>query len=175
MARVYVSIGSNVGRRENIRSAIASLRGQFGELMLSPVYESAAIGFPGDHFYNLVVGLSTDLDPHALRTRLAAIESQHGRTPDTPRYAPRPLDLDILLYDDLVIRDNGLHLPRKDITRYAFVLRPLADIAGEVMHPLEGRRIRELWAEFDKSGQALAPVPYENLLGPSASASEPRA
>ncbi|MGH8532970.1 MAG: 2-amino-4-hydroxy-6-hydroxymethyldihydropteridine diphosphokinase, partial [Gammaproteobacteria bacterium] len=78
MARVYVSIGSNVQRRDNIRSAIASLRSQFGELMLSPVYESAAIGFRGDHFYNLVVGLSTDLDPYALRTRLATIESQHG-------------------------------------------------------------------------------------------------
>jgi 2-amino-4-hydroxy-6-hydroxymethyldihydropteridine diphosphokinase len=168
-------MGSNVERRVNIRSAIASLRGQFGELILSPVYESAAIGFPGDHFYNLVVGLRTDLDPHGLRTRLAAIESQHGRTPDTPRYAPRPLDLDILLYDDLVIRDNGLDLPRKDITRYAFVLRPLADIAGEVMHPLEGRRIRELWAEFDKSEQALAPVPHADLLGPSASEPEPRA
>ncbi|MDQ3776410.1 MAG: 2-amino-4-hydroxy-6-hydroxymethyldihydropteridine diphosphokinase [Pseudomonadota bacterium] len=159
MPRVYLGIGSNVAREANIAGALESLRECFAPLTVSPVYESKAVGFDGPSFHNLVAGFDTDLDLLALHGELSEVEHRHGRRPETPRYAPRPLDLDILLYGNRVFRTNGIEVPRRDILEYAFVLRPLADIAPDLRHPANGRRIADLWQAFDQTAQPLWPIP----------------
>lgn len=155
MAQVYVSIGSNIDRERHIRAAVAELRARFGELRLSSVYESEAVGFDGDNFLNMAVAFDTDLDVQAVAQVLRAIEDTHGRVRSGPRFSSRTLDLDLLLYDDLVSRSDGLDVPRAEITRNAFVLQPLAEIAPEVRHPVLGNTYDELWKAFDKSSQCL--------------------
>ncbi|HXH03695.1 MAG TPA: 2-amino-4-hydroxy-6-hydroxymethyldihydropteridine diphosphokinase [Candidatus Competibacteraceae bacterium] len=161
MARVYISIGSNVEPARNVRSCLQALAELFGTLTVSPVYRNKAVGFEGDDFLNLVVGADTELGVRPLTARLREVEVAHGRRRDAPKFSPRTLDLDLLLYDDLVLEAGGLQLPRDEITRYAFVLKPLADIAGQERHPIFGRSYAELWAEFDQSAQPLTPVTLE--------------
>ncbi|NIP73669.1 MAG: 2-amino-4-hydroxy-6-hydroxymethyldihydropteridine diphosphokinase [Gammaproteobacteria bacterium] len=158
MARVYVSVGSNIDRARNVRACLAALRERFGELIVSTIYETGAVGFDGDDFYNLVVGFDTGQDVHAVARILRAIEDRQKRERGAGRFTPRTLDLDLLLYDDLVLHGDGLQLPRGEVTRYAFVLRPLAEVAGDRVHPTRGRTIGELWQAFDASGERLEPV-----------------
>jgi 2-amino-4-hydroxy-6-hydroxymethyldihydropteridine diphosphokinase len=159
MARVYVGMGSNIDPEAHVRQGLQILREVFGEIVVSPVYESAAVGFVGDRFYNLVVGFDTRLDPRALEQQLHEIEYRCGRQRGTPRFSSRALDLDLLLYDDLVVDEEDVKIPRGDILEYAFVLRPLADIAGELEHPVAGQRIAELWQDFgNKDSQELRRV-----------------
>lgn len=160
MTEVFVGVGSNVGRERHIRRGLSALRQSFGELRVSPVYESAAVGFRGSPFYNLVVSFDSKLPPIELVSTLHRIEQACGRRPDAPKFAPRPLDLDLLLYGDLVIDAGRLRLPRPDILQYGFALRPLADLAPELRHPVLGRRYAELWAEFDGEGRDLRVVSF---------------
>jgi 2-amino-4-hydroxy-6-hydroxymethyldihydropteridine diphosphokinase len=149
VVRVYLSIGSNVEPTHNVRSAVAALRSDFGQLILSPVYRNPAVGFSGDDFLNLVVGLDTELTPLDLAERLRALEDAHGRLRQGPKFASRTLDIDILTYGDAVLRLGRLVIPRDEILRYAFVLRPLADVAGDEVHPETGQRYRALWRECE--------------------------
>jgi 2-amino-4-hydroxy-6-hydroxymethyldihydropteridine diphosphokinase len=157
-ARAYVSVGSNIDKESNIRSAVAALRAKFGQLVISSVYESAAIGFAGRSFHNLVIGFDTDYVPVEVVQILRRIEHQHGRTRHEKRFASRTLDLDLLLYGDLILDEGGLQLPRDEITRYAFVLRPLAEVAGDLLHPQLGVPIQDLWNTLRFNGQRLQPV-----------------
>ncbi len=159
MARVYISVGSNIDPAPNIRSAVAELRRAYPELQLSPVYESEAVGFEGANFYNFVAAFDSDEPVEAVAARLRRIEDDHARDRSGPRFSSRTIDLDLLLYDDLV--DPRLNLPRDEITRNAFVLRPLADIAPALRHPVLGERFDTLWQRFDKSRQALWPIDFE--------------
>jgi 2-amino-4-hydroxy-6-hydroxymethyldihydropteridine diphosphokinase len=161
MVSVYVGVGSNVERETNIRSGVEALHATFGKLVISPVYESPPVGFEGAPFYNLVVGFETDLDPLAVKKRLTAIEHRNGRERTGERFIERVLDLDLLLYGDLVTQGGELELPREDIECYAFVLKPLSDIAGDLRHPVSGRRIAEMWAAFDQAGQPLQRVHFD--------------
>lgn len=149
MPRAYVGVGSNLERERNLRSAIAELRGAFGPLSLSGVYESPAAGFDGPPFYNLVVGLDTQLDPRALNARLKDIEAVHGRAPEHRGFRSRTVDLDLLLYDDLALAEGALRLPAEDILRYAFVCVPLAELCPDYVHPSQGRPLAELCARLD--------------------------
>jgi 2-amino-4-hydroxy-6-hydroxymethyldihydropteridine diphosphokinase len=160
MPRVFVGIGSNIDREASVRAGVAELGVCFGELRLSPVYENPAVGFEGDSFYNLVASFETDLPPAAVDGILHEIEQAAGRNRIRGSFAPRTLDLDLLLYGDLVIRQGTLRIPRDDIERYAFVLRPLADIAAGMRHPVSGRTFGEMWAAF-RGGDELRRVELE--------------
>jgi 2-amino-4-hydroxy-6-hydroxymethyldihydropteridine diphosphokinase len=159
MAQVYVSIGSNIERERNIESALQALAAAYGELRQSSVYESAAVGFDSAPFYNLVVAFQTEASPQSVQETLHRIENDQGRS-RTAALAARTLDLDLLLYDDLVIQAGKLLLPRSDIDRYAFVLGPLAEIAGEQRHPVTGIRYADMWSAFDTAGQELQRVDW---------------
>ena len=159
MAQVYVSIGSNIDRRNNIAAALRMLVAEYGELEQSSVYESDAVGFDSAGFYNLVVGFRTCDTAHAVQEKLHIIEERCGRR-RTAELAARTLDLDLLLYDDLVINEGKLVLPRADIIRYAFVLGPLAEIAGNLRHPVSGERYADMWSAFDLAQQPLQRVAW---------------
>lgn len=158
VADVYVGVGSNVDREVNIRRAIEDLREEFGHLRISTIYDTEPVGFEGEPFLNLVVGLQTELPPEEVVRRLHAIEYRRGRRRESPRFTARTVDLDLLLYGDLVRHDTEVDVPREDVTRYAFALRPLAELAGDLRHPALGRRLAELWQAFDKSGLGMRPV-----------------
>jgi len=159
MAHVYVSIGSNIDRERNIAAALRELSAAYRELEQSSVYESDAVGFDSAPFYNLVVGFSTDESPRVIQDSLHAIENRHGRMRTTDLSA-RTLDLDLLLYDDLVLSAGKLVLPRGDIERYAFVLAPLAEIAGTSHHPVTGISYADMWAAFDDGREVLTRVDW---------------
>lgn len=158
MARVYIGIGSNLDRERSIRSAVATLAAAFGPLTVSPVYRSRPVGFEAEDFFNLVVGFDTREKVHRLAGRLREIEQAHGRRRDGHRSRSHTLDLDLLLYGDLIIEEGKLKLPRADITRYGFVLRPLADIAPHEHHPVLAIPFAQLWQTFDQNQEELHPI-----------------
>ncbi len=164
MARIFVGVGSNMDRERNIRAGLRALSSAFGALTVSTIYESEAVGFAGDNFFNLVVAFDSAQSPEQVAAALSAIEYQFGRDRGGGRFAPRTLDLDLLLYNDLVRHDREIHVPREDVTKYAFVLRPLVEIAGDLRHPVSGERFAEMWARFDQSSQTLWPAPLEFQL-----------
>ncbi|GAB6039972.1 2-amino-4-hydroxy-6-hydroxymethyldihydropteridine diphosphokinase [Endothiovibrio diazotrophicus] len=158
MARVFVSVGSNIDREHNIRSALDAMEAAFGELELSTVYETVAVGFEGDNFFNLVVAFDTGLALEQVTTALREIEQAHRRERGSKRFAPRTLDLDLLLFDDVVADEP--ELPRGEIVKYAFVLKPLAELAPTLRHPTLGTPYAELWQRFDPGEQRLWPVDF---------------
>lgn len=135
MAQVYISVGSNIDAKTNIRKVLDALRAEFGELECSSTYESKAVGFDGDNFLNLVVALKTSLDIAVLNECLHKIEDDLGRDRATGSFSPRSMDLDLLLYDEEIYAQNGIHIPRDDIIKYLFVLWPLAELVPMALHP----------------------------------------
>ena len=163
MPRVWVSVGSNIQPELNVQAAIALANQAFGELILSPVYKTPAVGFEGEDFLNLVFGFDTEMPVGEVRTLLRRIEDQQGRVRDGLKFVPRTLDLDLLTYGDLV--SEALDIPRKEITRYAFVLKPLALVAGDEIHPPSGKSYARLWREFDQGDDMLEEVPLPVTAG----------
>lgn len=161
MAEVFLSLGSNIDRERHIRAGLDALAQLFGELQVSRVFESEAVGFDGDDFYNLVVGMHTDLPVGQLALRLRQIEDANGRLRAGPKFSARTLDIDILTYDDLTGTVDGVKLPRGEIEKNAFVLQPLAELAPDHLHPTVQRTFRQMWAAYDKSKQKLWPVAFE--------------
>lgn len=161
MAEVFISVGSNVDPEFHAREAVRLLREKFGKLVISPVYETEAVGFDGDDFLNFVVKFSTDHDVKSLDAVLDDIEESCGRDQDSPRFAPRTLDLDLLLFDDVVMNSGDIRLPRREILKYAFVLAPLADIASGVRHPETGKTFADHWRQFDAGDQRCKRVALE--------------
>jgi 2-amino-4-hydroxy-6-hydroxymethyldihydropteridine diphosphokinase len=163
MARAYVSIGSNIEPAANVLAALRLLAEAFGPLRCSSVYRTPAVGFEGEDFLNLVVGLDTDEPPRALAARLRAFEDACGRQRGGARFSARTLDLDVLTWDDTVLEDGKFVLPRPEITEQAFVLGPLAEIAGGERHPVLQRSYAELWADMRRTAPALERVALPGL------------
>jgi 2-amino-4-hydroxy-6-hydroxymethyldihydropteridine diphosphokinase len=158
VTRVFLGLGSNVRPAHFLRLGIAELRDLLGELRLSPVYEGAAMGFDGEPFWNLVAEARTSLAVGELQQALRRIEYAHGRPQQASRNSPRTLDIDILTHGDTVGVVEGVELPRGEITRHAFVLRPLAELAPDAVHPASGTSYLELWQRFDQASQPLHQV-----------------
>ncbi|MGB5536299.1 MAG: 2-amino-4-hydroxy-6-hydroxymethyldihydropteridine diphosphokinase [Thiogranum sp.] len=158
MARVYVSVGTNIDRERNVASGLAALAREYDGLQQSRLFETQAVGFSGDLFYNLVVAFETGQSPQQVSAVLTRIEDAHGRDRRGGKFSNRSLDLDLLLYDDLVVDEPGLVLPRPEILDYAFVLRPLAEIAGDRKHPVTGVSFAAMWDQFDASSQPMWPL-----------------
>jgi 2-amino-4-hydroxy-6-hydroxymethyldihydropteridine diphosphokinase len=158
MADVYVAAGSNVEPEQNLGRALDELEQAFGAIAISPAYRNPAVGFAGADFINLVVAFHTADTPPQVKQTLERIEASCGRPRAAPKWAPRSMDLDILMYDQLVSDEPGLILPRPDLLRRAFMLKPLADIAPALRHPIRDRTIGELWAEFPGADHALVAV-----------------
>jgi 2-amino-4-hydroxy-6-hydroxymethyldihydropteridine diphosphokinase len=161
MALVYLSLGSNIDREHHISAALDALADCFGSLEISTVYESVAVGFEGDSFYNLVVGINSDLPVGEITKVLKHIEDRNGRDRSAPKFGPRSLDIDILTVDDLVGEIDGIKLPRSEVLKNAFVLQPLAELACDMTHPLTQKSIGQHWQEFDKTSQDLWPVKFD--------------
>jgi 2-amino-4-hydroxy-6-hydroxymethyldihydropteridine diphosphokinase len=147
MARVYVALGGNIDPAARLPQAARLLRARFPGLECSSAWRNAAEGFAGDDFYNAVATFETPLGVGELRAVLHAIEEQCGRLRDDAKWAPRAMDIDLLLHGDYVGASAAGELPRPDLLRRAYMLGPLAELAPGLRHPVAQRTIGELWAE----------------------------
>ncbi|MEI4548572.1 2-amino-4-hydroxy-6-hydroxymethyldihydropteridine diphosphokinase [Pseudoalteromonas spongiae] len=154
MAQIFISIGSNINKEHYIKAALAILPQHFENVIYSSVFESESVGFEGNNFYNLVAAATTNLPLEEVCARLKQIERDHGRTPADKKFSPRTLDLDLLFFDEMIC-DTPAQLPRDEITKNAFVLWPLAEIASDFIHPTVNLSIGELWQNYNKNKQKL--------------------
>ncbi len=158
MATVFLGLGSNESPQENLKLAVRELASRYGELALSNVYQSAAVGFSGADFLNLVVRLESEDSPLSICDEVELIHNLAGRDRSRNKWESRPLDIDLLLYNDLILDDRPVRVPRDDVLQYSFVLRPMAELAPQHRHPVSGKTMLEHWQEFDASGHPLEEI-----------------
>ena len=156
MATVYVGLGSNIEPEANLHLGIAELRRRYGNVDVSAVFRSRAVGFEGDDFLNLVARFESESEPAEICEAITAIHNLTGRERHGGKWESRPLDIDLLLYNDRVMDEP--RVPREDVLEYSFVLRPLAELAPDLVHPVTGRTMLEHWQEFDASRHPLEVV-----------------
>ncbi len=158
MPQIYISLGSNVNREYHVKQGLISLAKAFdmpfAKLQLSSLFECEAVGFDGPIFYNMVIGIECSFSLEQVATMLRDIEFNHGRDHNATKFSPRTLDLDLLLYDN-VVTDNPAQLPRNEITKNAFVLWPLSQLAPNLQHPVIHITYQTLWQNFNKNSQKL--------------------
>jgi 2-amino-4-hydroxy-6-hydroxymethyldihydropteridine diphosphokinase len=147
MALIYISVGSNIERERHISAAYLELSALFGQIYCSAVYESEAVGFDGDAFYNLVVRAHTELSVADCVAAFKAIEQKYGRIANSPKLEGKKLDLDLLTYDQLICAEPVV-LPREEISKNAFVLLPLSELAPQTVHPLTGFTYQQMWQHY---------------------------
>jgi len=158
MNTAYLGLGSNVNAHDHIAAGIAALRDTFSNVHLSPVYQSAAVGFDGDDFLNLVASIETSLEPIELKHYLNDLEDRYGRKRNVAKFSDRTLDIDILLYNDLYIISPVLQIPRPEIMSFSHVLKPLADLAPNLRHPVCRKTIAEIWQAYPGDRNALREI-----------------
>jgi 2-amino-4-hydroxy-6-hydroxymethyldihydropteridine diphosphokinase len=155
----YISVGSNLGDKlENCRSGIAALirSGNTRLVDQSPIYRTEPVDYlDQDWFVNCVAKIETDLDPLSLLDILKSIERAAGRVKDTVRFGPRILDLDIILFDDLVLNEPQLTIPHPRMHKRRFVLKPICDIDPDIKHPVFHRTMKSLLEDLDEKGQKM--------------------
>ena len=155
MAIVFAGLGSNIDPEDNLHLGVRELRARYGDLQLSAVYRSKSVGFDGDDFLNLVASFETEASPESICEEIECIHELAGRDRDDGKWSARSLDIDLLLYDDLVLDDKPVRIPRNDVLEYSFVLRPLAELAPDLRHPVTGKTMHEHWQEFDAASHPL--------------------
>ena len=159
--QVYIGVGSNIDKLKNINDCLINLKTHFGEIKISPTYQSKAVGIDGDDFYNLVVRFETNLSIEVLEFKLREIEYHFGRERNQPPHSSRTLDIDLLLFGNFVSEKHNV--PRDDIASYSFVLKPLCDIEPDLIHPIIGETMSVLWSKFDISTQPIQCVENDIL------------
>jgi 2-amino-4-hydroxy-6-hydroxymethyldihydropteridine diphosphokinase len=158
MPEVYVAAGSNVEPYKHLARAARELAGTYSGARFSSWYRNRAVGFEGEDFINFVAGFSTEQPLDAVIGRLQVIEGLCGRARTAPRWAPRSMDLDILLYGAQVLDTPAVRLPRPDLLKRAYMLGPLAELAPQLMHPTAKTSIGTLWRQFDQAAHPLIRV-----------------
>lgn len=152
--RTYLSLGSNIEPGLHLPQALAALRQRFGAVQCSPIYRNPAVGYAGPDFLNLAAAIDCPLSPNALSAWLRALEQQHGRDRSLPRFADRPLDVDVVLFGERRFKVNGgLALPRPELDQ-AFVLKPLSDLAPTWVPPGATDTLASLWRQHPEAGLA---------------------
>ena len=146
--KIYLGLGSNQDRKQNLANAIKGLKRHFKDIVISPVYETRAVGFKGKNFYNLVAGFTSAISLESLGRIIKDIETHNGRIRTVQKYSDRSIDIDILLFGDAVLYEDGIDIPRREISKYSFALKPLADIAPNLIHPYSKKTMSALWNEF---------------------------
>lgn len=156
--QVWLSLGSNISRRKSILSALSALEENFSNLTISPIYETTAVGFEGANFYNLVVGFKSDKPLSEIAKICRDIEEDNGRVRQSNKFSARTLDIDILTWGDTHGVIDNTELPRDEILKYAFVLKPLADVAPNEKHPERNQTYLDLWENFSDKPQDIKKV-----------------
>ena len=159
--KVTLSLGSNIERYKHINAALGALESEFGEVISSPIYESDAVGFDGSAFLNSIAIIQTHKSLTDVILILKAIEDLHGRDRSGPKFSPRTLDIDVVTYGDWHGMHEGIELPRVELFKNAFVLRPMADLLPTQNVPGHSLTYGQLWQNFDQSKQSLAPVEFK--------------
>ena len=149
MSKVFVSIGTNINKEYNLRSCLNVLQQIFRNVIKSSVYQSATVGFEGEDFYNMVVSFETTLTPSNINQVFFEVEKKHGRKRGENQFVSRELDLDHLLYDDLIIDEDGVYLPHRDLSKHSYILKPIVEIASDLVHPKIGKNVSELLQNLD--------------------------
>ena len=144
MATIWFSVGSNVNKEKNVRFAIKQLRKRFGELILSDVYQTKAVGFIGNDFYNLVGCFKSDLSIAQIRGIFDQLEQNTGRIKTGQQFEDRTLDIDILLYDQIQYQDDRISIPHPDVLECDFVLLPLSELNPDFTHPETGKTLKQI-------------------------------
>jgi 2-amino-4-hydroxy-6-hydroxymethyldihydropteridine diphosphokinase len=161
MKLVTVSLGSNIEPDRHLRYCLDALADTFGSLHISRVFESEPVGFIDNrNFYNLVVAFYSEWPPGELQAWSKQLEIAHGRLPDTSKFSPRALDIDLLTVGNLCGIIDGVTLPRGEITHNAFVLQPLAELLPAKRHPLYDTSYAALWKAFELGNQRLWAVNF---------------
>jgi 2-amino-4-hydroxy-6-hydroxymethyldihydropteridine diphosphokinase len=158
VTQVLVAAGSNIEPVANLRRALDVLARHYPRLRCSRAYRNAAVGFEGEDFVNLVVGFDTGDDVESVLDHLHEAEAECGRERMAPKWAPRSMDLDILLFGNRTCDQPGLVLPRPDLVRRAYMLGPAAELAPGTVHPTLGCTLDELWRDFARDGHPLQVV-----------------
>ncbi len=159
--RAYIALGSNLGNRlGNIRLALAEIRGLAGpgRMARSSLFETEPVGVKGHPDYlNMVASVETALPPGRLMRGLLSIERKLGRSARS-RKGPRPIDLDILYYGDMVVKRPGLTIPHPRLHQRAFVLNPLAELAPDLVDPARKSTVREMLRGLERGGQRVEKI-----------------
>lgn len=156
MHTVYMAIGANVGDKQtNIKKAVSLLSEKIQNIVLAPLYETQPWGYEEqENFINTALKGETNLSPEALLDFVKEIEKKVGRVKRFTN-GPREIDIDVLLYDDLVYHSSDLIIPHARLHERDFVLEPLADIASEVVHPEMHKTIGQMLQELPQDARVV--------------------
>lgn len=160
-AVVAISLGSNINPEVHLKMAVLELHGYYAELTISPVYQTAAVGFEGEDFLNLVIRFETDHSVKTVVTELKSIEDKIGRDRSQPKFSARAIDLDLLTYNQLVMNQDSIQIPRDEILKNAFVLKPLSDIMGDEKHPEQNKTYAQLWSHMKQKADRIELYPLD--------------
>ena len=152
---VFLSLGSNINPEENLQFACSELKKTFGKIKVSSVYRNKPIGFEGDDFLNMVVKVKSTYSPNEILDCLNGLEARTGRDIGTGVFESRTLDIDMILFGNLIHPEKPFKIPRNDIELYSFVLCPLAEIEPGGFHPVKGKTFKDLWEDFDQERHLL--------------------